>query len=235
MHFDIKNHEFLTSYCADCAFPRRIRLSCGDRTCPVCSEARFGALLEGYYDFLKTKKVLRFITLTLKDCSLSEEKIDYLRRCFIRLRRMRYYKAKLIGGVYGIEAKKRIGRNWYIHMHILAEGTYIEQRRLSRDWFRITGNAFRVDIRRFKNGIAGLKYITKYMTKPPSVGRSKNLYNSVMHKARLVQTFGTWYKVKSRPRPCVCPVCGCKDWISEYKLNWYSINSYPYEVSMRSP
>lgn len=226
MSFKEKKHDFISLYCGDCGFSRRVRVSCGDRTCPVCSEARFSALLEGYHSFLRSKKDLRFITLTLKDCPLSIEKIKFLRSCFVKLCRMKYYRKALVGGLYGIEARKRAGRNWYIHIHILAEGFYIPQKRLSKDWLSLTGNSLIVDIRKFNSGVAGLKYITKYMTKPPSVGRSKNLYNSVVRHSRLIHTFGTWYRVKSQKIPFPCPLCGCENWITHLFLDRNQIGPF---------
>jgi hypothetical protein len=153
---------------------------------------------------------------------LSKSRLNRIRKCFKTLLRQKFYKSRLTGGFYSIEAKKSYKNNpagWNVHIHILAEGGFIDQKRLSSDWFKITGDSYIVDIRSAYSGLGGLKYILKYLTKSPMTLNSDDEYNSAFAGSRLVSVFGNWYnKTHFLKEKIVCPKCKNKIWLLEWDI-----------------
>jgi len=221
-------HQFVTNYCSNCGYSYQSYMRCGDRCCPECRQRDYFRLLGSYKAFLASKTRLRLITLTLKGRAdiLPRSRVIRLRRCFKKLLLKNYYKTRLIGGLYSIEAKKKL-TGWNIHIHILSEGRFIEQKKLSRDWFAITGDSYIVDIRDAWSGVGGLKYILKYLTKSPETLGCNAEYNYAFKGTRLVSPFGTWYKkiVLLEKEPKICPKCGCKIWTSQFEMFWLEVEA----------
>lgn len=218
---ETSEHQYLTLFCSQCGYFHSVYMRCGDRTCPECRYRDYSRLLALYKPFLASKSQLRLITLTLRGRLdiLPRERLTRLRRSFKLLLRQKYYKSRLVGGFYTIEAVNK-GKGWNIHIHILSEGSFIAQSRLSADWFKITGDSFIVDIRKAWSGVGGLRYILKYLSKPPKVNGLETEYNYAFRGARLVSAFGSWYKktIVIEKKQVLCPVCGCSEWLTIYQL-----------------
>lgn len=205
-------------------------LRCGDRTCPDCRKRDYYRLFFGYRDVFRDKSRLRFISLTLKNTNdLSRWSVDFLRGCFRKLCRSSSVSSKIKGGMYGIEITNK-GKGWHVHMHVICEGGYIPQQELSREWCRITGGSYVVDIRIINSGEDALRYMLKYLLKKPCVDGKDDVYNAYMVGVRMFSFFGSWYPVRLvRGYMYVCPKCGCAEWISEYEL--WRLSSDAREVS----
>ncbi len=102
-----------------------------------------------------------------------------------------------------------------LHIHVLMDSGYIEQKKLSEAWKRITKDSYVVDIRPAKrisrDHRALLRYMTKYMVKLPKdmLEWKAKLYNQTFHGTRLIQVFGFprgGYQLDIH-QP-VCPYCG---------------------------
>jgi len=229
---ETSRHNFLTLYCLSCGYSYSAWLRCGDRTCPECRKRDYFRLFNSYLPFIQTKKNLRLITLTLRGrpSCLTRDRLVRLHHCFTKLTHLRAYRYALVGGLYAIEAINK-GNGWNVHIHILAEGLFIGQKKLSRDWHRLTGDSFIVDIRKFRSPKRGLEYLLKYMLKPPVVAGLNGMYNSAFKGSRLVSAFGIWYGVVISARfPLECPKCGGVAWISEHQLlrgMWFGSLSPP--------
>lgn len=229
---EITKHDNITIYCAKCGYAHSVSLRCGDRTCSECRSRDYFRLLSQYKTFLQSKSRLRLLTLTLRGrpSYLHRSRVIHIRNCFNKLLRQSFYKTRLLGGFYSIEAKKKeylTGyAGWNVHIHILFEGGYIMQQRLKRDWKVLTGDAYIVDIRSAYSGISGLKYMLKYLLKPPTTLGSDWEYNNALKGIRLISAFGSWYKDVSRIEKQVlkCPVCGCSEWFSPFILDMISRN-----------
>jgi len=233
----VPSHSTLTMICQNCGFSYVAELRCGDRTCAMCRVKDYYRLLSAYRPFLASKQRLRLITLTLKGRAgfLPQTRIKRLRQSFTKLLHQSYYKRRLSGGFYSIEAKRKVS-GWNIHIHVLAEGLYIDQRRLKRDWYKITGDSYIVDIRVAYSAFGGFKYILKYLSKAPETLGNNQEYNSAFKGVRLVSGFGTWYKknLLLKKEAKICPTCGCDKWFTEFDLLKYSIkagNSPPFQDS----
>jgi hypothetical protein len=142
---------------------------------------------------------LRLITLTLRksDRTLSED-VDFLYKSFVRLRRRKLWSRGQHGGVYFVEIKRRRSDDgWHVHLHVLADGTYINKKALSDTWLKITGDSFIVDVRYCQSGDDAAKYVAKYAGK----GVHGDCYRDpdllldailALKGRRLVGKYGTW-------------------------------------------
>lgn len=59
-------------------------------------------------------------------------------------------------------------KNGYPHIHLIARGPFLPQRVLSRWWHQLNGSPV-VDVRRVHSPNGATHYLTKYLTKSPSV------------------------------------------------------------------
>jgi len=180
---------------------------CKDRFCDPCARERANHVASCVGEFAEGKE-LRLITLTLRksDRTLSED-VDFLYRSFTRLRRRKLWSRGQRGGVYFIEIKRRRGDDgWHVHLHVLAEGTFINKQSLSKTWHEITGDSFIVDVKFCESGVDAARYVAKYA--------SKGVHGSCYHDAdvlrtalralkgrRLVGKFGNWRELSFDQEP----------------------------------
>jgi len=144
-------------------------------------------------------KVTRFITLTLRASNTPlTDQIDRLFRSFRALRVDKNLGGKLKGGAAFGEIKigERSGR-WHPHLHVIAEGAFIDQKELSRAWHRITGDSTIVDIKRVDSVERAASYVAKYVTKPADASVFANTelldeFVCAIAGRRLCSTFGSW-------------------------------------------
>ena len=116
---------------------------------------------------LSKNREIRFITLTLRinDAPLGEQ-VTRLLKCFTRLRRRVLWSKSQRGGVAFLELKRRpYNHTWHPHIHIIAEGVFIEKRDLSKAWHEITGDSFIVKIQECDSSAKAAYYAAKYSGK----------------------------------------------------------------------
>lgn len=182
--------------------PERLKVTssfCHDRLCEPCAQERARRIREVLCDLTRGRQ-LRFITLTLaaKGQSLKEG-VDRLFKHFRALRATSLWSDAVDGGAAFLELKWNSKvRRWHPHLHIICEGRYIDQGKLSTCWHGITGDSFIVDVQavRQEKGIAS--YVTKYVTKgvDGSVIATPEKLDEAMtalRGRRLCTCFGSWY------------------------------------------
>jgi len=198
-------------------------LRCGDRTCGRCRGKDFYRLCHAYRKPLGKMKSPKLVTLTLPNVAdLTKVVVQRLRAAATRLFRRKRWASRIRGGIYSIEAVNK-GRGWHVHVHMVVDADYLPHRELSEDWRKVTGDAFIVDVRRAWSPQEALKYILKYLLKPPQIlDGQEAVYNEVLKGIRLVQPFGSFYReIKQEKPPVVCPECGCTGWITKFELSRY--------------
>lgn len=248
-------HRTITIYCADHGHGIPVQLHCGDRTCEQCRNRDYWRLYRGYLEIVKQLADrpgrLRLLTLTVRNLPISSisfmrRQISDMRRFWNLLRKRRFYRNVIHGGITGVELSCKNGKDWNLHMHILFQGEYIPVcckrmkqancssdiewvernlcRRckkilcLRRDWLHYTRTSPVIDIRKAWGVSGGLKYVLKYLTKSPSISGFNDDYNYILKGTRLIQPFGTWYDITLAREPYPCPICGCTVWISEFQV-----------------
>lgn len=171
--------------------------------------------------------------------------IKKLREGFNAMRRWKKYEHILRGGLRSIEVKVTDKGEWNVHCHIVYEGAYhpvcckemknansrsaearVEATRCGKcldkcfrfDWKTVSGNTV-VDVKRAYNPRSGLRYILKYISKPPQVDGRYDLYDRILKGSRMVQPFGSWFSMAVERPVVICPCCDGELWMSEFQIN----------------
>jgi len=171
---------------------------CRDRFCKPCARARAGIVARNLLAHVHDRK-LRFITLTLKTATPDLKlELNRLYDSFRKLQRRVFWKRHCWGGAAMLELKYNPGSDrWHPHLHVLVEGSYLSQSKLSAEWMAVTGDSFVVDVRAVPDNGSVVRYVTKYATDPlhPSVTKSVQLISEAiraMKGRRACMTFGSW-------------------------------------------
>lgn len=171
---------------------------CHDRFCLPCAneKARLGSA--SVYARIKGKPH-RFLTLTLKtDGEPLATSLDRLLKAFRRLRQRQFWKRHVTGGLALLEIKWIPETlRWHPHLHVIAEGRYMEKRAIGREWYAVTGDSWIVDIRLIRDEKHAACYIAKYATKGYDSSATATIALAreaiaAMKGRRLVITFGSW-------------------------------------------
>jgi hypothetical protein len=190
----------------------RIRATyCKNRNCEPCARAKANLMAANLQEKLKDRKEheYRFITITLahSDDPLRDQ-VNRLISSFRSLRATKMWKSHQAGGAYIIEIKWNPDTaEWHPHLHLIAQGDYLNQARLSEAWRQITTDSFVVDIKTLSSDKDAAHYVTKY------VGKGTNLecwqndaaaeeWITAMRGIRTMGTYGSWrgYKLLAKPR-----------------------------------
>jgi len=161
------------------------------------------------------RRPARFVTLTLRqnDSHLNDV-LNRLYDSFRKLRARSFWKTRVKGGCAFIEVKYNAERDsWNVHLHAIVHGRFIPKRDLSREWRKLTGDSFIVDVRLVENEERIGRYVTKYVSKPfnDTFLNRQDFLDTVVHSMvgrRLCLTFGDWRGIKLTESP------NETDWIS---------------------
>jgi hypothetical protein len=207
-----------------CGARKLIRFRCGDRTCGDCRARDCFRFRRQYGPALKTIRHPKLITLTLKNVrDLTRAHVAFLRQAMKAL--LQRFQRHIRGGLYAIEVTN-IGNGWHVHVHILADASYIPQDKLVEAWLAITGDSFIVDIRVARSTDEALSYLLKYVGKPPKVENYPvedfvRVFNEVMKGIRLIHTFGSLYAYQPPRSSRPCEDCGEAKWtLSSLLAEW---------------
>ena len=171
--------------------------SCRDRWCVMCCAQKQAYAKDQAAMYISSLKAPRFLTLTLKNTEASlKSQVEFLQRSFSKLRNRAYWKKNVTGGIWFLEVKR--GKNseqWHPHLHILLDGNYMEQGRLSALWELVTYGSPIIYITRISDVEHAAKYVAKYSAKPavlktmPLADRMETI--QALFRKRLCGTFGT--------------------------------------------
>jgi hypothetical protein len=179
--------------------------SCRDRWCPMCAGQKAAYAKDQTAMFVKSLKAPRFLTLTLRnDGSDLKPQIEFLQSAFARLRSRAYWKKNVTGGIWFLQVKR--GKNsgcWHPHLHILLDGSYMEQGRLSALWELVTFGSPVIDIRRVHDADSAASYVARYTARPAALSEmpicDRIEVIEALFRKRLSGTFGTGKSVTLTP------------------------------------
>jgi len=150
---------------------RVLARSCHLRFCPICNRFRQKLIRHNVATWLGTKKYPKLLTLTLKHKNIDlREQIDKLYRCFRAFRRLKLIKKRVPAGIWFFQITRgQNGKEWHPHLHCVITGGYLPKRELQRDWQRITGESFMVDIRLIHDPVSAACEVARYATQTCNV------------------------------------------------------------------
>lgn len=148
----------------------RIRGSyCHSRHCEPCMKAKSSLIAANLRNKLNAdpSRQYRFITLTLKHSTTPLiDQIKRLYASFKKLRSNKVWAATQHGGAAMLEVKwNPRNREWHPHLHVVAEGLYLDKDELSAAWHKATGDSWMTDIRSLDKTKDVAFYVAKYVTK----------------------------------------------------------------------
>lgn len=212
--------EVYTLKCESCGYEHTVTYNCKLRFCSHCAGVKMSGYMNKYLPYLDSLEPysVRSVMLSMKNVDDLRAGVDKIRKDFNTLRNREYYKSRIEGGLYGIEAKPGHDGKWNIHLHFIFLGSYLPQGKLSEDWLDVTGNSFYVWINHAPRPADSLRYILKYITKGIQPGddewTGENLVEFVvaLSDVRMIQAFGCFLGEVSDKEPFDCPKCGYRLW-----------------------
>jgi hypothetical protein len=205
--FDHCGSGCMVERCSVSGKVRTVSNHCHDRFCKPCGDARSKLIATNLGNHVRERET-RFLTLTLRHNEHRlVSQVERLYTCFRRLRASPFWKSHVEGGAAFLEIKlAKDGRTWHPHIHIIAEGSFINQRLLSEKWLEITGDSWIVDVRYVRDKGEVIKYVAKYASKPldATLFRSHEHLKEAMvalKGRRLCLTFGGWRGLELEKRP----------------------------------
>lgn len=180
---------------------------CHHRLCVPCQRAVGHVVRTNLTAHMKGKST-RFITLTLRHSRTPlADQITRLFTSWSALRRRKGISALFTGGLAVLETKisERDGL-WHVHLHVVSEGAFVDQRDLSAAWLAVTGDSSIVDVRRVAGDDQAATYICKYISKPLDASLYANPdaldeYVLATRGRKTMATFGSWRGLKLKQRP----------------------------------
>jgi hypothetical protein len=116
-----------------------------------------------------------------------------------------------VGGAAMFENKyNNTTREHHPHLHIICEGHWLDHRSLQSEWYRITGDSFKADIRMIRERKDVAYYVAKYASK----GVNSTIWDDqpaaiewirAIASVRTCATFGTWRGMKLLEKPPIDP------------------------------
>lgn len=150
--------------------------------CRTCAIRRAAKVVAAYQ--VKVNHVLDehknlmpvMVTLSLKNTENLEEGTSRIRKAITQMMadRRRHINNprnpsvewnKVQGSIKALEVTNK-GRGWHPHFHVMCLiDEYIDQKKLSKEWQKYTGDSYIVDVRKLTNIEEGLYEVLKYITK----------------------------------------------------------------------
>lgn len=185
---------------------------CRDRLCPTCAARRSRQTFHSLCHAVARMDSPRFITLT--QAAKAEPlflSLARLRGNLRTLRRSPVWNSAVRGGVYSIEVTRNANTGlWHVHAHVIADGDFLAQRRLSEAWKAASGDSYIVDIRAVHSKSSVAAYVTKYISKPADLSSwprpAIEEYARDMAGVRMIHAFGNAHARDAEPGDDGCIV-----------------------------
>lgn len=208
-----------TLQCESCGHLHIVVYHCKLRFCSHCASTKLNFYMGKWMPYLKTLDAVnvRTLMLSIKNVADLRSGVDKIRDSFTKLRHRKFYKSRILGGLYGIEAKLGKDGKWNVHLHCIYYGEYIPRGKLCLDWKQITGDSWYTYVKQHRNAADALRYVLKYIGKgidSEAAGwTGEDLVEFVMalSDVRLTQAFGSFLGHTSTVY-LTCPECGESWW-----------------------
>lgn len=149
--------------------------SCRQRWCPMCASQKANFAKDSVQSWIESLDSPRFLTLTLKHCEDPLlPQIEFLQDAFRRLRYRAWWKKRVFGGVWFLQVHRSSEDGcWHPHLHILLDGKYLEQGKLSDLWDLVTWGSTVVYMTRIHDPEDSAKYVARYSARPARFVKKK--------------------------------------------------------------
>lgn len=179
--------------------------SCKLRWCPLCAQARQNYIASQVSAWFRQVDYPKLLTLTLRHTtSPLTDQVNFLYRCFQKLRKRKFITKRLRGGVWFFQVKKsKDGQTWHPHLHVLIDSDFIDRKKLSQMWAEITLGSTVIDIRAVIDTDKAVQHNARYCASPATLVDLQPWERIDLHDTfanrRLVGCFGTAKNISLRP------------------------------------
>lgn len=226
--------------CTCCGRERVVYTRCDLKWCPSCQSRLAARTVERFAAAVEKMSWPTLVTLTVKNYSRSEAKVPFVRNvraAFTRLRRLRWWKRAVRGGVACIEVTNK-GKGWHPHIHALIDCRWLAVtepapgrasdgqiklkgkracREVSQQWELCVKRKGSVHVRRVyssDNGDIrkGLMEVSKYSVKGSDLVLIKVPVGTLIRQiaaSRLTVSWGTMYRLGKVAAKGGCSPCDC--------------------------
>lgn len=112
----------LTLRCAGCTAGRDVFTRCDLKWCPSCQRAIAARTAQRYAKIAEECQWPLFVTFTCEhNCEDDVELLRDVRRAHTKLRRLRWWKKAVVGGVISFEVTNKGANGWHPHGHALID------------------------------------------------------------------------------------------------------------------
>jgi hypothetical protein len=152
----------------------RIRAKqCGWRGCPRCRTKWAIGIREKITsvtaDVAPGRRKLATLTLRSSNAPLRQQ-VTYLWRSYAKLRQRKLWKDAVRGSVAILEVTYNGERKqWHPHLHCVLDASFLDQKKLSKQWMQVTLGSKIVDVRSIKDFSSVPAYLAKYLLKVPTL------------------------------------------------------------------
>lgn len=181
--------------------------SCRLRWCPLCSQNKSHHIAEGVTAWVRQYSHPKILTLTLKHTEDSLDlQITRLYACFRTLRKQKYYRTAIHGGIWFFQVKWiQESSSWHPHLHCLLDSEFIPHEYLKSTWKAVTGDSDIIDIRVIRQAKTAAEYVARYAARPAQL---RNMPDDkavecvdALHSRRLCGKWGTASEATLTPGP----------------------------------
>lgn len=171
--------------------------ACRLRWCSLCSSARRAFITTTVAAWIRQASYPKFLTLTLKHSNAPLlHQINSLYEYFRKFRHAKFVADSTFGGIWFFQIKRsKSSGQWHPHLHCIIEGKYMQQRKLSSLWSRLTCGSKIVDIRPIRDQRKAANEVARYASAPADVVsmRKTDCYEvfSAVHSRKTCGTWGT--------------------------------------------
>lgn len=213
---DCKNYSFRISDCRSGAFFMRheetgeVRVRsyhCGLRWCPICASSRQAWIASECERWFIQVQQPRLVTLTMRHTTAPlADQVNALYSHFQKFRKRKFFKDHTRGGVWFFHIKKsQKDHKWHPHLHCLIDSDFLEHKKISQLWHKVTGDSKIVHIKAVTNPTNSVKHAARYSAEPCDLS-TLNLVDGLelyyaLQGRRLAGTWGTARMISFRPKP----------------------------------
>lgn len=212
-------HRFGTYKCEDCGAVHQYPVYCGNRFCVICGTGRLMQIrkkIREQLDKARKQSSIRIsaLTLTIPNMWDLKQGIKDLTAAFDRLKRTRFWKEHVRGGVRIMEVTQGVKGDWHPHLHLIIQAKYIDPIQLNYWWgksrkMKEVKNDGGTKIREVVDE-AAIRYVTSYLSKPGFAEKHMDYVNACIKGLKMFSSFGAFRMlIKHRIRTeHVCKDCG---------------------------
>lgn len=203
--------------CSACKARRPVAMQCKKRWCPSCARILSADRLDRYQSSIDAMKWPLLVTLTMPHSLESSDPSDVrkLRRALGKLRRLRWFKRSVVGGITSIEVT--CGENgWHPHAHLLLDCRWLAvtvsepdyrngrdkfkaafkraRKEVSEQWALCLGETRRLQVAISRARPEAAREVLKYAVKPQDLAESPLPLGpllKILQVSRLVSAFGS--------------------------------------------